>query len=84
MRSISFLLVALFAAFTASAQVSHSTIYSEDGYLFTVYLNGEQMNEEPLDRVRSINLSQPYYSILVDFVDESLSDIKRKMKSSKE
>ena len=59
--------------------VSHSTIYSEDGYLFTVYLNGEQMNDEPSDRVRSINLSQPYYSILIDFVDESLPDINRKI-----
>lgn len=79
MRLLSVLIVALFVAITASAQVSHSTIYSEDGYLFTVYLNGEQMNEEPAKSVRSINLSQPYYSILVDFVDESLPDIKRKI-----
>ncbi|MFT4545042.1 MAG: hypothetical protein ACI9EQ_001508 [Bacteroidia bacterium] len=80
MRLLSLVIFLCFSVFFAAAQsVSHSTIYSEDGYLFTVYLNGEQMNEEPQDRVRSINLSQPYYSILVDFVDESLPDIKRKI-----
>lgn len=79
MRIVSTLFFVLFSVASIFAQVSHSTIYSEDGYLFTVYLNGEQMNDEPSDRVRSINLSQPYYSIKVDFVDESLPDIERKI-----
>ena len=71
----------LFVFFTSSAlaQVSHATFYSKEGYLFTIYLNGKKMNEEPQTEVRLINLSQPYYSCKAVFEDPSLAPAERKM-----
>lgn len=69
----------LFAvAATAIAQsVSHCTIYNEENLKFTVFLNGEQKNDEPTSRVRMINLTQPYYKLRIVFEDNSLKNIER-------
>jgi hypothetical protein len=74
-----YLFLLLFLSSSALAQVSHATFYSKEGYLFTIYLNGKKMNEEPQTEVRLINLSQPYYSCKAVFEDSSLAPAERKM-----
>lgn len=60
-------------------RVSHVTIYSEDNYKFTVYLNGEKKNDVPQANVRIINLTQPYYKLRIEFEDATLNVIERKI-----
>jgi hypothetical protein len=74
-----FLFLLLFLSSSALAQVSHATFYSKEGYLFTIYLNGKKMNDEPQTEVRLINLSQPYYSCKAVFEDPALAPAERKM-----
>ena len=79
----SFLLLAFIAFMPSSIvcaqEVSHATFYSKEGYPFTIYLNGQKMNDEPQTEVRLINLTQPYYSCKAVFVDESLAPAERKL-----
>lgn len=75
-----FLMLMVCVAGNAFAQqVSHATFYSKDGYPFTIYLNGQKMNEEPQAEVRLINLTQPYYSCEAVFEDPMLESAKRKL-----
>lgn len=69
----------LLIPFGAFAQVSHSTIYTEEDLAFTVYLNGDQMNDPPASKVRMINLTQPYYSIKIEFDDPEVLPIEKKI-----
>lgn len=74
------LLLLIAASFAARAQsVAHCTIYNEYGIRFTVYLNGEKKNEVPQDRVRIINLTQDYYKIKIEFDNDSIPPIERKI-----
>ncbi len=74
------LALSIFLSFNSIAQqVSHATFYSKEGYLFTIYLNGKKMNEEPQTEIRLINLTQPYYSCEAVFEDPTLEPAKRKL-----
>lgn len=80
MKPIFLFSIFLFSLATVAAQqVSHATFFSKEGYLFTIYLNGQKMNEEPQTEVRLINLSQPYYSCKAVFEDPALAPAERKM-----
>ena len=80
MRPFLFLTIVLLSFTSAIAQqVSHATFYSKEGYLFTIYLNGQKMNDEPQTEVRLINLIQPYYSCKAVFVDTTLAPAVKKM-----
>ena len=79
MRIFASLLLVMFAAAVQAQGVAHCTIYNEEGIRFTVYLNGEKMNDTPLDRVRMINLTQNYYKIKVEFDGDSIPPIERKI-----
>jgi hypothetical protein len=72
-----FVFLVAFGAF--AQQVSHATFYSKEGYPFTIYLNGQKMNEEAQTEVRLINLTQPYYSCEAVFEDPALEPAKRKL-----
>jgi hypothetical protein len=77
-----FALFSLFVSLVGNAfaqQVSHATFYSKEGYPFTIFLNGKQMNDEPQTEVRLINLTQPYYSCEAVFQDPELEPAKRKL-----
>lgn len=74
------LLFLLLTGIMLNAQsVAHCLIYNEDHIRFTVYLNGEKMNETPLERVRMINLTQNYYKIKIEFDTDSIPPIERKI-----
>lgn len=72
-----FVFLVAFGAF--AQQVSHATFYSKEGYPFTIYLNGQKMNEEAQTEVRLINLTQPYYTCEAVFEDPALEPAKRKL-----
>lgn len=74
------LLLASILSFCATAQqVSHATFYCKEGYPFTIFLNGQKMNDTPQTEVRLINLTQPYYSCEAVFEDPNLEPAVRKM-----
>lgn len=79
MRNLLFLVTVLFSLNTLAQQVSHATFYCKEGYPFTIYLNGQKMNDEPQTEVRLINLTQPYYSCEAVFEDPNLEPAKRKL-----
>lgn len=79
MRIFASLLLVMFVAAVQAQGVAHCTIYNEEGIRFTVYLNGEKMNDAPQDRVRMINLTQNYYKIKVEFDGDSIPPIERKI-----
>jgi hypothetical protein len=71
---------ALIASQTLHAQFySHCTIFNEDQKKFTVYLNGEQKNEEPKANVRLVNLTQPYYKLKIIFEDAAIPPLEKKL-----
>lgn len=73
------LLLSLIGFVAQAQQVSHATFYSKEGYRFTMFLNGQRMNDEPQTEVRCINLTQPYYHAKAVFEDESLMPAERKL-----
>ena len=79
MRMFTTLVMVVLAIVLKAQGVAHCTIYNEEGIRFTVYLNGEKMNEVPQDRVRMINLTQNYYKIKVEFDGDSIPPIERKI-----
>lgn len=61
------------------AQIAHDLeVYSEDGLKFTLYLNGRQINEEPMSNVRIQNIEQDQVSARVEFADTTIPDINQK------
>lgn len=82
MKQLLFILcsAALLAAQPLHAQFySHCTIFNEDQKKFTVYLNGEQKNEEPKANVRLVNLTQPYYKLKIIFEDPAIPPLEKKL-----
>lgn len=79
MKFFNLLFLLLTGCMLNAQSVAHCTIYNEDHIRFTVYLNGEKMNETPLDRVRMINLTQNYYKIKIEFDTDSIPPIERKI-----
>lgn len=79
MRLFLFLIAAIFTKAVSAQQVSHATFYCKEGYPFTIFLNGQKMNETPQTEVRLINLTQPYYSCEAVFEDPSLEPAVRKL-----
>lgn len=76
----SFLLLFIIALpFCASAQIAHDlTIYSEDGALFTMVLNGQAINAEPAASVTAKDINFGYANVKVQFADASIPEIERK------
>ncbi|MCF8277543.1 MAG: DUF4476 domain-containing protein [Flavobacteriales bacterium] len=79
MRFLILLLTTSLSLSAVAQQVSHATFYSKEGYLFTIFLNGQKMNDTPQTEVRLINLTQPYYSCEAVFEDPSLEPAVRKL-----
>lgn len=61
-----------------SSKVGHLSIFSEDGDRFTLYLNGEMINDEPQTNLRVEDLSQPYYNARIVFEDTAKTEIRKK------
>jgi hypothetical protein len=73
MKKITILALAVFAFFGAFAQMN-AVIYSESGEKFTLYLNGEAMNNTPQSNVKLQGLTSEFYQARVDFQDAALAD----------
>ena len=73
MKKITLIAFALFSLTDAFAQMN-AVIYSEAGEKFTLYLNGEAMNNEPQANVKLQGLTSEFYQARVDFQDATLAD----------
>ncbi len=66
-------------SFTVQAQIGHDlTVYSEDGLLFTLVMNGQTLNAEPATSVTAKDISFGFVKLEVTFVDEAIPKIERK------
>ena len=65
-------------SFQLCAQRSTAVVFSEMGEKFTLYLNGEKQNEQPVHNLRIDDLNGDYYIARVDFADASLPDFTHK------
>ncbi len=81
MKTLFILLTSLLSFTAAQAQtIGHDlTIWSEDGHKFTLYLNGQQMNETPSASVLCTNLTYDYAHSRIVFEDAALPVIERKI-----
>lgn len=71
--------VALSFNFAASAQIAHDlTVFSEDGDLFTLVVNGQAINPEPAASVTAKDLQVGFAKVQVKFADESIPGIVQK------
>ena len=64
-----------FCLFAQVQPVGHLTIFSEDGDKFTLFLNGEQINDKPQVNIRVEDLNQPYYNAKITFEDQTKEPI---------
>jgi hypothetical protein len=72
-------LAILFAAISLEAQIAHDlTVYSEDGEAFTLYINGQKVNEAPAASVTASNINFDYAKVKVEFQKDGLPAIERK------
>ena len=78
-RKITFIALLLlpFLGFSQRGPVGHLTIFSEDGDKFTLFLNGEQINDVPQTNLRVEDLNQPYYNAKIKFEDKTLQDVSK-------
>lgn len=60
------------------AQGSTAVVFTEMGEKFTLYLNGEKQNEQPVRNLRMDDLNADYYIARIDFADSSLPDFTHK------
>lgn len=61
----------------AQQNTGNLTIFSEDGDKFFLVLNGEKQNNAPQSNLRLEELTQPYYSAKIIFVDSSIEAISK-------
>lgn len=74
MKKVYLCTLVILAGLCASAQTANAVIYSENGELFTLYLNGEKKNTEPSANVKIGGLKTEFYQARVDFQDPKLPD----------
>lgn len=73
------LLLSIILSISAQAQIAHDlTVYSEDGEAFTLFINGQKVNEEPAASVTAPNINFDYAKVVVQFQKEGLAPIERK------
>ena len=75
MKQVITLSASLFAFSTLFAQGGNLSVFSENGEVFTLIINGQKENASPQSRVQVTGLTAPYYKARIDFQDKSLPDM---------
>jgi len=70
---ISFILFTL----TVFSQHSIFTIFAEEGEKFSIYIDGELMNETPQSRIANVKIYNEYSNLKIKFDDASIPSIKK-------
>ena len=75
------LIAAICILFSAHSfgQIAHDLeIYSEDGLMFTLIVNGRTINETPVSNLQIIDTQKDYVNAKIVFENESIPPIERK------
>ncbi|MBI3509123.1 MAG: DUF4476 domain-containing protein [Bacteroidetes bacterium] len=73
---ISAIAILFFTTSFASAQQSNNiVVFSQDGYRFTLIVNGLKQNEKPETNVKVVGLNAPNYKVRVIFEDTKMAPI---------
>lgn len=72
--------VMLFWGLNSISQIAHDLeIYSEDGLMFTLILNGRTMNDKPVSNIQITNTDKDYMNAKIIFADTNIVSIEKKM-----
>ena len=71
------LIVNLFCITGVFAQKPMATFFSSDGYLFTVIMDGKQINAEPRSRVEYVELDNDWAKVKIVFEDKIIEPIEK-------
>ena len=74
--------VFLFPFILSAQELSTVTFFSEDGERFTVFMDGEQKNREPMAEVRVRDLSRPTYDARIIFANRDYPEITARITST--
>lgn len=78
MKKILSLFALLAASLFATAQINHDlTVFSENGDLFTLMVNGQAINAEPAASVTAKDISFDFAKVVIHFADGTTPDIER-------
>ena len=64
-------------SFTAFSQHSIITVFSDDGEKFSLYVNGEKINNTPQTRVADVKITSEMSNLKIEFVNSSIPAIKK-------
>ena len=62
-----------------NAQIRDLIVFSDQGNPFTLVLNGEEQNSEPLTNVKVTELTAPNYRVKIIFDDKSINSIEKNL-----
>lgn len=79
MKKSIILLSFVLSACYSFAQTADAIVYSENGDKFSIYLNGELMNETPQVNVKLKGLTSEFYQTRIDFENPALGDFQSNM-----
>lgn len=75
LKRLSFFSAFMLMAAFAFAQANNLVVFSQDGYKFTLIVNGLRQNENPETNVKVTGLTAPNYKVRVIFADANLAPI---------
>ncbi len=78
MKKVLLPILSIFACLSMQAQDASAVVFTENGELFTLYLNGVKQNESPQSNVELNGLQMEFYQSRVDFEDPALADFSNK------
>ena len=77
MKKLLTLLSIVLFSFTAFSQHSIITVFSDDGEKFSLYVNGEKINNTPQTRVADVKITSEMSNLKIEFVNSSIPAIKK-------
>ncbi len=74
---ITLLFISIFTSLSVNAQKPLATFFSEDGYNFTVIMDGKKINSVPMSRVEYVEMDHDWAKVKVIFEDKDLPSVEK-------
>ncbi len=78
MKKVLLPILTLFTFLGMQAQEAATVVFTENGELFTLYLNGVKQNEAPQSSIELNDLKMEFYQSRIDFEDPAFADFSNK------
>lgn len=81
-RFLLFVAVAFLPLYSFAQELSSLTLFSEDGTKFSLFLNGEQKNMQPMAEMRVRELTNPTYDARIVFANPNMPELSGVIKTT--